>query len=223
MSQKHIVTIAICAVTVWVYLSFILEAGAFSQPDILNQQVRAAAIKGETIDQVLNLLTSEYGIPIGIELADPKHSPRRKIDLDLPETTVKGFLDSVVTIDPRYTWKLEAGVIHVWPLAGRDTVVASLLDTKISHFAVADRASRYQIHNDILNLPEIKSKLVVANVSPMIFLNFSSMDRLEKEVVFYESDLTLRELLDKLAQKTKINRWVIRRWGDNNEFITLSS
>jgi len=72
-------------------------------------------------------------------------------------------------------------------------------------------------------LPEIKTKLIVADVAPLIFINFAAMDKLEKGVVFEESDLTLRELLDKLAQKTKINRWVLRRWGHNNEFITLSS
>jgi hypothetical protein len=74
-----------------------------------------------------------------------------------------------------------------------------------------------------MDLPEIKTKLIIADVTPMIFLNFSSMARLQKGVVFEESDLTLRELLDRLAQKTNVNRWIIRRWGDNNEFISLSS
>lgn len=223
MSKKPIALIAICVLSLCVCHIFTSEARAFDQADLLSQPIRAVSIKGETITFALDLLTSEYRLPIGIELVDPKLSPQRKIDLDLPQTTLKGFLDSVVTKDPRYTWKLEGGVIHVWPVTDRDTLIATLLDTKISHFAVEDRASRYRVHNDILNLPEIKIKLIIADVAPLIFLNFSSMDKLDKGVVFEESDVTLRELLDKLAQKTKINRWVIRRWGDNNEFITLSS
>lgn len=223
MSQTRVAIITIYILSLCVCRIFMSEARASDQADLLSQPIRAVSIKGETIAFALDLLTSEYRIPIGIELADPKLSRRRKIDLDLPQTTVKEFLDSVVAKDPQYTWKLEGGVIHIWPLAGRDTLIATLLDTKISHFAVGDGASRYRIHGDLLDLPEIKTKLIVADVAPMIFANFSSMNKLDKGVVFEESDLTLRELLDKLAQKTKINRWVIRRWGDNNEFITLSS
>ena len=223
MSQKHIAIIAVCVFSLCVGGSLTAKARASDQANPLSQPIRAVSIKGENIAFALDLLTSEYRIPIGIELADPKLSPPRKIDLQLPQTTLKEFLDSVVTKDPQYTWKLEGGVIHIWPLTHRDTLIASLLDTKISHFAIEDRASRYQIHNAILDSPEIKTKLIVADVAPVIFANFASMDKLEKGVVFEESDLTLRDLLDKLAEKTKINRWVIRRWGDNNEFITLSS
>jgi hypothetical protein len=107
MSQKHLAVIAICALSLYVGFSFMAELRASAQPDILSQHIRATAIRGETIARALDLLTSEYSIPVGIELADPKRNPDRKIDLDLPETTVKEFLDSVVSKDPRYTWKLE--------------------------------------------------------------------------------------------------------------------
>lgn len=226
MTKQHVAICRLCALSLTVYLSlftFVLQAAASDKPDLLTQQIRATAIKGQTIDQVLSHLTYEYGISMGIELGDQKSSPDRKIDLNLPETSVKDFLDAVIAKDPRYTWKLEGGVIHVWPLTERDTLLATLLDTKISHFAVAERSSRYAIQNDILNVPDIKSKLIVADVAPMIFLNFATMDKLEKGIGFEESDLTLRELLDKFTQKTKINRWVLSRWGENNEYITLRS
>lgn len=223
MNLKPVAVVTIFVLSLGVRGSFVSEARASNQADPLTQRIRAVSIKKQTIAFALDLLTSEYRIPIGIELGDAKLCPRREIDLDLPQTTLKEFLDAVVTKDPQYTWKLEGGVIHVWPVKDRDAFIETLLDTKISHFAVEDRASRYQIHNAILDSPEIKTKLVVADVAPMIFLNFASMDRLDTGVVFEESDLTLRELLDKLAQKTKINRWVIRRWGDNNEFITITS
>jgi hypothetical protein len=172
---------------------------------------------------VLGTLTSNYGIPIGIELGDPKLTAGRKIDLNLPETTVKDFLDSVIAKDPRYTWKLDGGVIHFQPVTGRDVFLTTLLDTKISHFAFIEGASRYRIFSDILNVPEIQTKLVVADVAPMIFLNFSSMQRVENGIRFEESNLTLREMLDKLILKTNIKQWILTRWGDNNEYITLRS
>ena len=109
------------------------------------RQIRQTAIKGETFDQALGILTRNYGIPIGIELGDPKLTARREIELNLPETNVREFLDSLVAKDPQYTWKLEGGVIHVRPLKGRDALLTALLDTKVSHFAFAEGASRYRI------------------------------------------------------------------------------
>lgn len=223
LNRKRAPIVAVCLFSVCICASFSSKAQASDQVDLLSQPIRAVSIKGETIAFALDVLTSEYRIPIGIELTDEKLSPRRKIDLDLSHTTVKGLLDSVIEKDPEYTWKLEGGVIHVWPVTNRDTLIAGLLDTKISHFSIGETASRYRIHSDILDLPEIKTKLIVAGVEPMTFAAFGSTFRLQKGVGFEQSDLTLRELLDKLAQQTEINRWVIRRWGDNNEFITITS
>ena len=115
--------------------------------------------------------------------------------------------------DPRYTWKLEGGVIHVWPVSGRDTLLATLLDERISHFSIIGDASRYRIYNDIMELPEIRSKLVIAGVEPMIFLASGSMTKLGKDTLFNESNLKLRELLDRIVLKTEIRQWVITRCG----------
>jgi len=197
------------------------EATALDEPDLLTREIKATAIKGESIGQALGLLPAWYRIPVGIELGDPKLNPRRGIDLDLPETNVKKFLDAVVAKDPRYTWKLEEGVIHVWPVTGRDTLVATLLDTKISHFAFTGGGIRNNIFYDIMNLPELRSKLVIAGVDPLMFLNFGNIQKLEKGIFFSETNLTLRELLDRIVLKTEIKRWLITRWGENSEFIFL--
>ena len=224
MRRKHFATVAICAVGVIVLLAFgfVPEACAFNEPELLTRHIRATVIENESIDQVLNLL-AEYQIPVGIELGDPKLTPRREINLNLPETNLKDFLDSVIAKDTRYTWKLDGGVIHLWPLSGRDTFLTTLLDTKISHFSFTGMVSRYHIHNEIMNLPEIKSRLVVADVAPMIFLNSGNMKKLESGTYFDESNLTLRELLDRIIVKTDIKRWVLVRWGENSEFINLTA
>lgn len=222
MREKHLVRIAIYVIAVALAFSFALQANAFQASDLLAVKIKATAIRSESIDQVLGHLT-EYGVPIGIELADENLSPRRQIRLDLPETSLKDFLDAVIAKDSRYKWKLEQGVIHVLPTQGRDTFVATLLDSKISHFAITGGASRYEILNDIVNVPEIGSQLTLAGVEPMIFLASGSMRRLEEKTSFRETSLTLRELLDKIVLKTEINQWVIMRWGKNNEYITLKT
>jgi hypothetical protein len=208
----------------WYYYPFVFvaEARTFDDPDLLTKQIRATSVKGESFDQVLGTLTSNYGIPIVIELGNEKLTPRREINLDLPETTVKEFLDSVIAKDPRYIWKLEGGVIHVRPLIGRDALLTNLLDTKISHFAFSGGTTRYRIFSDILDVPEIKTQLIVNDVAPF-FIIIGSMQKVGNGISFAESNLTLRELLDRIIVKTEIKRWVITRWGENSEFITLKS
>ena len=225
MKLKKPAIIAICAVGFAILLpfTFVPQANAFDEPDILTRQIKPTTIKGESIDQVLDLLAVDYRIPVGIELGDPKLAPRREIEVDLPATNLKDFLDSVIVKDPRYTWKLEGGVIHLRPVTAYDSVVTTLLDTNISHFGFTGKVSRYHIHYEILNLPEIRSQLVVAGVDPLMFQNFSTISKLRKNTFFSESNLTLRELLDQLVLKTEIKRWVITRWGENSEFITLRS
>jgi len=72
-----------------------------------------------------------------------------------------------------------------------------------------------------MDLPEIRSKLVIAGVEPMIFLASGSMTKLAKETLVNESNLTLRELLDRIVLKTEIRQWVLSRWGKNSEYISL--
>jgi hypothetical protein len=197
------------------------KASTLNGHDLLKLQIKVTAIRGESIDQVLDRLTSDYEIPVGIGLGDEKLTPRVEINLDLPETNLKDFLDSVIAKDARYTWKLEGGVIHVWPVSGRDPLLATLLEVKVSHFAISDGTSQYRVYNDVMNLPEIQTKLIVAGVEPVIFLSSGSMTKLAKGTLFEESSLTLRQLLDQIVLKTEMKQWAISRWGEKNEYITL--
>jgi len=223
MRRKHLDMIKIYAVGLAALFAFtfVPEAIACNEPDLLTRHIKATVVKGETIAQVLDLLASEYDIPVGIELGDEKRTPYRKINLDLPETNLKDFLDSVIATDPRYTWKLEGEVIHVWPVSERDPLLATLLNEKISHFSIIGEASRNRIYNDVMDLPEIRSKLIMAGVEPLTFLGPGSWTKLPKETWFNESNLTLRELLDRIVLKTEIRQWVISRWGKNSEYISL--
>ena len=223
MRHKHQAMTQIYAIGFVAVLLFTFApaASAFNESDVLTLDIKATVIKGETIAQIFDRLASDYDIPIGIELGDEKLTPRREINLDLPETNLKDFLDAVIAKEPRYTWKLEGGVIHVWPVNGRDTLLTALLDTKISHFAIVGEVNRYAVYYDIMDLPEIRSRLVVAGVEPLTFRGPGSAAKAGKETVFNESNLTLRELLDKIVLKTEIKQWVISRWGKNSEFISL--
>lgn len=222
MRRNSLATTAIYAIGLVVLFafSFVPEASAFKEPDVLIRQIKTTAIKDECIAQILDRLATDYEIPLGIVLGDEKLIPRREIDLNVPETTLKDFLDSVIGKDPRYTWKLEGGVIHVQPVTERDALLTTLLDTKISHFAFTESATRYAIFNDILKVPEIQSQLIVADVAPLVF-RMGLMQRNGEGISFQESNLTLRDLLDRIVLRTHIRRWVLLRWGKNSEYISL--
>jgi hypothetical protein len=223
MTKQFAILIA-CAIcfTVIALFGVAPEVRAFDEPDLLARQIRPIAINGGSFEQVLDILTSDYGIPLGIELVNEQITPARKIELTLPQTNLKHFLDSLIAKDPRYTWKLEGGVIHFRPSTARDALLTTLLDTKITHFSFTGGATTYRIFSDILMLPEIGSQLVVADVAP-IFIVIGSMQRVEKGIFFEESNLTLKELLHKIVLKTNIKRWVLTRWGKNSQFIILRS
>ena len=72
-----------------------------------------------------------------------------------------------------------------------------------------------------MDLPEIRSKLITAGVEPLTFLGPGSWTKLARETLFNESNLTLRELLDRIVLKTEIRLWVISRWGKNSEYVSL--
>ena len=221
--QRPMTAIYVIGLVVLLAFSFVPEASAFNEPDLLTRQIKSTVIKGESIVQILDRLASDYEIPMGIELGDDKLIPRREISLNVPETNLKDFLDSVMAKDSRYAWKLEGGVIHIWPVRDRDTLLATLLDTKISHFSIIGEISRNRIYHDIMELPEIRSKLVIAGVEPLTFNGPGSWTKMGKETFFEETNLTLRELLDKIVLKTEIRQWMISRWGKNSEYISLKS
>lgn len=222
MIQNRVTIFLICAVALHCSLNSVSGANAFDDSELLTRKIPATIIKDKTFDQVLDILTIDYKVPVGIELGTSK-LPRRRIDLELPETSLKEFLDAVFSEDPQYNWKLEGDVINVLPLKDRDVLIESLLETKISHFSFVEGASRYRIHGGVMDLPEISSKLSAANVAPMIFLNSGTMLKVGKGIWLDETNLTLRQLLNKIVEKTESKRWVLYRWGDNNQYITLTS
>jgi hypothetical protein len=105
MRGKQLAMTGIYAIGVVVLLAvgFVTKASALNGPELLTRQIRTTIIKGESVDQILGRLTSDYEIPVGLELADEKLTPRRKITLTLPETNLKDFLDSVIAKEPGFT------------------------------------------------------------------------------------------------------------------------
>lgn len=196
-----------------------LVAQAFQQTDVLERSVGPLRIKGETIDGILEIISADYKIPMGIDLADSKKSPNREFDVNLPEMALTSVLDYLVLQDPRYSWKLKGQVVHFSPVKDRDNLLATLLDTKLNRVSFSSELPQSDIKYEILSLPEIKTKLAEARVEPLMFEMGIPSKKLG--VSLEHSNLTLRELLDQITLSTTRRFWVLSRWGDDNKYIVL--
>ena len=189
--------------------------------DLLDRSVGPIKIKCESIDEILEILSVSYKIPIGISLADAKKSPDRQIDVNLPEMVLKSVLDFLVMQDPRYKGKVEGNVVNFFPVKDYDPLVTSLLDTNLSRVSFSSQLRLSDIRYEIFDLPEINAKLVQANVAPLMFeMGIPSTDKIGASLKF--SNLSLRELLDQITLNTSRRFWRLARWGDANKYIALT-
>lgn len=189
------------------------------QTNVLERSVGPLRVKGETIDKILETISADYKIPIGIELADSEKSLAREIDVNLPEMVLRSVLDYLVMEDPTYGWKLEGQVVHFSPVKDRDNVLATLLDTKLSRAFFSSEMRLSDMKYEILSLPEIETKLFDAHVKPLTFEMGIPSKKLGMSLE--HSNLTLRELLDQVTLSTTRRFWMLSRWGDNNKYIVL--
>ena len=196
-----------------------LVAQALQQTHILERGVGPLRLKGETIDKILEIISEDYKIPIGIDLADSRESQDREIDVNLPEMALKSVLDYLVMQDSRYGWKLEGKVIHFFPVKDRDNLLATLLDTKLSRVSFSSELRLSDMKYEILSLPELERKLDKTHVKPLMFEMGIPSEKLGVPV--QHSDLTLRELLDQITLTTSRRFWMLSRWGDNNKYLIL--
>ena len=196
-----------------------LVAQALQQTHILERSVGPLRLKGETIDKILEIISEDYKIPIGIDLADSSESQDREIDVNLPEMGLKSVLDYLVMQDSRYGWKLEGKVIHFFPVKDRDNLLATLLDTKLSRVSFSSELRLSDMKYEILSLPELERKLDKTHVKPLMFEMGIPSEKLG--VPLQHSNLTLRELLDQITLTTTRRFWMLSRWGDNNKYLIL--
>jgi len=220
MSQRQIPLMFVCAMSLMLFFSAVINAQELNASDVLNRRTRATEIRGKSIPSLLSTISDLYDIPIGVELGDPIVTPERKIDLIVPETSLRLLLDTMISKDRRYVWKLESGVIHLLPTQ-RDPVIAAFLNTRISHFAFAEGTSKNKIMADILALPEIRAQMMSAGVKYTFFEEWPSPESSVK-VSIDESNLTLAELLDKIVLGSNLKQWLVSRiTTGHDEFIAL--
>jgi hypothetical protein len=114
-------------------------------------------------------------------------------------------------------------VINVYPKAGRDDLLASLLETPVHDFTIAEGTGRKVIQNQMVALPEVKAKLEAARVTPSFFV-VSNLDVYPVGAKFSLTarDTTLRGLLNRIVRDSTAKFWLLRRDGVSGENLILN-
>ena len=104
-------------------------------------------------------LSLTYDIPIGLEIATNENKSARYYT-QLENGTLAELLTQFVARYTQYTWKIEDGVVNVFPQDGyRDLLSKNFLAVKIEKFAVKEKTSCCNFVASLLDSPETKSIL----------------------------------------------------------------
>lgn len=210
-----------------VMLSFIcLQAtiGMATEKTLLEQRIEHLVIKEQDIKTVLSGMAHDYGIPIGLELAPTKNkSDEQLITINVQNKTLREVLEIIIKQSPNYQWAVTGEVVNFYPKTNRDEFLEDLLKTRVGNFIIPVGMNRLRMREAITNIPEVKSKLEVAKVTPT-HLGFTGADfrRVGEEFALNLSNVTLRDILNQIVCASDSKFWIVNRWGEHNEFLIVN-
>jgi len=167
-------------------------------------------------------LADMYYIPIGLEVVTEKKGERTKrISIKVEEGTIRDVLDAIVQADPRYKWEEVNDVINIFPKEAG----SPLLETVVSHFQV-DQVNKVIASSAISETPEVKKKIKEMGISRAELIALSMWNIPPPDFVVRFSlnlyNVTVRRILNEIMKAAGSNYWVFYRYGDNNEFFSMS-
>jgi len=197
--------------------------------------IEGVKVKGKDIPTVLANIANSYGIPIGLELPFHRSLVGKKVKSNKPERreggliipkdgTLREVLNELLSLDSKYSWKIEAGVINVAPLLDRDLFITDILDTRVELFEFEERPGVMSVGDSLVKTREVKSKLENHNIQPLQFyyandLITSSNSNPHLSHRFVRT--SVRDVLNWIVKKGTHKFWMVARWGNKNSFVTI--
>jgi hypothetical protein len=169
-------------------------------------------IEREGIAELFAAFSFTYNIPVGLEIA--RSGDRLSLcRIDFQKGTLSDLLAQFVAQHDEYTWKIENGVLSVFPKEDhRDPVVRELLLTEISSFSVREKTSAWHFGQNLLSTPETKR---VLDLYGMTYdtgrVGGFYIQQLGQKFSFEVSGVQLKSILDKVIKESPVARnWIIR-------------
>jgi hypothetical protein len=168
-------------------------------------------IEREGIAELFSALSFTYNIPVGLEIA--RSGDRLSLyRIDFPKGTLSDLLAQFVAQHDEYTWKIENGVLSVFPKEDhRDPVVRELLLTEISSFSVREKTSAWSFGQNLLSTPETKRILELSGTTyDTGRVGGFYIQQLGQKFSFEISGVRLKAILDKVITESPVARnWII--------------
>src|SRR5690606_26690050 len=99
---------------------------------IVHKTIPKLSIDSISLREALFELSRNYNVPIGLEMSLGEES--KKQILNLQNSTLEDALNSLIATNSNYQWRLNDGVINVYPKINRDIITQELLELNIDRF-----------------------------------------------------------------------------------------
>jgi len=174
-----------------------------AQPAAETQSQPPAVIqyKGDMANMLAHL-PSIYGRTIGLEL--DVRQQRSTVEFYLKDPTLVDVLNAITKSAPIYRWSDREDSIEVVPLKGG----TPLLDTRVSSFRV-DYADESEAITQLLNLPEVQASMDAMKLRQNSTNAFAAGSG--KKMSFAVHDVTVRQVLNKIANENGSRFWILTR------------
>lgn len=175
------------------------------------KQLENVQIEEEYIGNLFSRLSCDYDIPIGVEVArnEDEHASYK---IDFKKGTLSDLLNQFIAEHKQYTWRIENGVLGVFPTdAYRDPLLKELLTTNISSFYIKEMTSTWGFGEAIAATPEIKRIIKRRGVTcDMGYLGGFYIQQLGRHFTLNVSNVTLKSLLDRVITESPVAKsWYI--------------
>lgn len=121
-----------------VYGSAQAQAQAQIKSELLSTRIDNLKLEAQNLHMLLLQLSEKTSIPVGFEVSPRDNlSLTKKFKIQIEHGMLTEVLEAIVLQDPVYTWRVEDGVLNIFPQeCCRDPLLKELLNTKLEKFSI---------------------------------------------------------------------------------------
>jgi phage pi2 protein 07 len=207
LHATKITALIVVACSIGQNISAQIERQDLARMPLKSVPLESVLIEDESFVQLLARFSSAYNVPFGFEIARGSSEPGF-YRINLKKGTLSDLLNQFVTQHKEYSWRIEDGVINVFPKENyRDPIVRELLETKIRDFSVAEKTSTMAFGKNLLSSPEIKRILELYGITyDAGDLGGFYIQRLGQRYSFHASNMQLKSILDRVVKESPVAR-----------------
>jgi len=179
--------------------------------DLAQLPLENVLLEEESIAQLLARFSFDYNIPVGLEVARGGDQ-RGFYRIDFKKGTLSDFLTQFVTEHKEYSWRIENGVINVFPKEDhRDPILRELLETKIRSFSVPEKTTTMTFGTNLLSTPEIERIVKLYGITYYTGdIGGFYFQQLGQRYSLHASNMQFKSILDKVLKESPVaQNWII--------------